>query len=91
MEDTVLELPAGELSPEEQVISEEERTLVQKAVGSLPEKYRLPVLLFYMEELKLSEISQVLKIPEGTVKSRLYKAKKVLKKELEVVLHEKRS
>lgn len=90
MEDTVLELSGGELSPEEQILSGEERTLVLKAVGDLPEKYRLPILLYYMEELKLSEISQVLKIPEGTVKSRLFKAKKVLKKELEVVLDEKR-
>ena len=73
------------------VISMEETVLVQRAVSGLPERYRLPVLLFYMEELKLSEIAQVLNIPEGTVKSRLFKAKKLLKKELEVVLNEKRS
>lgn len=91
MEETVLELPSGESSPEERIISGEEKQMVQKAVNGLPEKYRLPVLLFYMEELKLSEISQVLKLPEGTVKSRLFKAKKLLKKELEVVLNEKRS
>lgn len=90
MEEMVTELPSGEQSAEEQVISLEEQKLVRKAVDALPDQYRLPVLLFYMEELKLSEIAQVLKIPEGTVKSRLFKAKKLLKKELEVVLNEKR-
>ncbi len=91
MEETVLEVSSGELPLEEQMISGEEKQLVQRAVSGLPERYRLPVLLFYMEELKLSEIAQVLNIPEGTVKSRLFKAKKLLKKELEVVLNEKRS
>ena len=83
--DTAWEPPSGE----EQMISREERGLVQKAVDDLPEKYRMPVLLFYMEELKISEISGILKIPAGTVKSRLYKAKKALEKKLEVVLNEK--
>lgn len=89
-EDTVTEIPSGGQSVEEQMISREEKALVRHAVERLPEKYRLPVLLFYMEELKLSEIAGILGIPQGTVKSRLYKAKKVLKKELEVVLNEKR-
>ena len=90
MEEMELQLPAGERSPEEQIISGEETRQIRKAVGRLPEKYRLPVLLFYMEDLKLSEISGVLKVPEGTVKSRLFKAKKLLRKELEVVLNEKK-
>lgn len=89
-DDTVLELPSGERSVEEQMISREEKELVRRAVEKLPDKYRLPILLFYMEELKLAEISDILGIPQGTVKSRLYKAKKVLEKELEVVLDEKK-
>lgn len=91
MEDAVLELPSGEQPPEEQIISLEERKLVQQAVARLPDRYRLPVLLFYMEGLKLSGIAEVLKLPEGTVKSRLFKAKKMLRTELEVVLNEERS
>ena len=50
----------------------------------LADKYRLPMLLFYMEELSLAEIAAVLKLPEGTVKSRLHRAKKILKQKLEV-------
>lgn len=90
MDETSTELPSGEISPEDQMISGEERMLILEAVDGLPERYRLPVLLFYMEDLKISEISGVLGIPEGTVKSRLFKAKKMLKEKLEVVLNEKR-
>ncbi|MBD5451926.1 MAG: RNA polymerase sigma factor [Lachnospiraceae bacterium] len=68
---------------EEKVIVQEESRLLRGAVRQLPDKYRLPVLLFYMEELPLTEIAAVLKLPEGTVKSRLYRAKKILKQKLE--------
>lgn len=73
---------------EEALIFQEETVMVRKAVAALPEKYRLPVLLFYMEDLKVAEIATVLKLPQGTVKSRLFQARKVLQKELEVVLNE---
>ena len=69
--------------PEEEVIEQEECGFIRSAVGQLPDKYRLPILLFYMEELPLAEIAAVLKLPEGTVKSRLYRAKKILKQKLE--------
>ncbi len=69
--------------PEEEVIEQEECRLIRSAVRQLPDKYRLPILLFYMEELPLSEIAAVLRLPEGTVKSRLYRAKKILKQKLE--------
>lgn len=90
IEDMTAEIADGAQSVEDQMISREEVGLVQKAVAELPEKYRLPVLLFYMEELRLSEIADVLAIPEGTVKSRLHKARKLLEQKLEVVLNEKK-
>ena len=90
LEDLTAEIADDAQTVEEQMISREETRLVREAVAELPEKYRLPVLLFYMEELRLSEIADVLDIPEGTVKSRLHKAKKLLEQKLEVVLNEKR-
>lgn len=45
------------------------------AVDSLPEELRLVITLFYFEDLKVSEISEIVGIPEGTVKSRLSRAK----------------
>lgn len=88
-DESMPELPSRDMPVEEQMISREEKDLVQQAVNRLPDAYRLPVLLFYMEELKLSEIAKILKVPEGTVKSRLYRAKKVLEKELEVLYEER--
>lgn len=89
-EEMVTDVPSMEQSVEEQMISKEEKEFIRVDVEALAWKYRLVVYLFYMEDMKITQISKILKIPEGTVKSRLYKAKKVLKKELEVVLNEKR-
>ena len=45
------------------------------AVSSLPEELKLVITLFYFEDLKISQISEIIGIPEGTVKSRLSRAK----------------
>ena len=87
-DEMIWEIPSEENTAEEQMISEEEKRMVRAAVEGLPYRYRLPIILFYMEEMKIAEISRILKIPEGTVKSRLHKAKKMLEKELEVVFYE---
>ena len=62
--------------------------LVRMAVSRLPEKLKITVLLFYMEDLSTAQISEVMKIPVGTVLSRLHQARKILKKDLEDVLSE---
>ncbi len=75
-------------APLDAVIAREDALAVRRAVAALPDKYRLPVLLFYMEEMKLSDIAALLRIPQGTVKSRLHKAKKLLAQELKEILDE---
>ena len=75
-----------EMSPEEQMIHEERYELVREAVKRLPDKLKIVTLLFYMEDLSTTQIAEVMKIPTGTVLSRLYQARKILKKELEDVL-----
>lgn len=56
---------------------------LRDAILALEMQLRLPVLLYYMEGYKLREIAQILRIPEGTVKTRLTRAKKKLKSLLE--------
>lgn len=73
---------------EESILQQEVKMQVRKAVAGLEEKYRIPVYLYYTAQLSVGEISRVLKIPEGTVKTRLHKARQLLKAELEVVLDE---
>ena len=60
---------------EEQYKDKYENFDLKVAVDSLPEELRLVITLFYFEDLKISEISEIVGIPEGTVKSRLSRAK----------------
>lgn len=57
-------------------------TLLHETVARLPDKLRLAVVLFYFQEMNLSSTAEILKIPVGTVKSRLNKARKLLKEVL---------
>ncbi len=61
---------------------------VREAVSLLPEKQRIPVILFYSELLSVNEISEILHIPRGTVLSRLSGARAKLRKELEAMGYE---
>lgn len=82
VEEMDMDIPEDARLLEDKVIVQEECQSVRRVVSSLADKYRMPVLLFYMEELSLAEIAEVLGLPEGTVKSRLYRAKKILKRRL---------
>jgi RNA polymerase sigma-70 factor (ECF subfamily) len=55
---------------------------VQKAVSRLPLPQRIVVVLYYLNDLSLQEISEILDIPVGTVKSRLHYGRNMLKKNL---------
>ena len=68
------------------MVREEIRESVREAVNRLPDKIRIVVLLFYMEDLSSKQVAEVMKIPIGTVLSRLHYARKILRKELEDVL-----
>ena len=56
---------------------------VFRALFSLEEKMRLPVVLHYVEGYQVEEIARILRIPTGTVKSLLARAREKLKKEME--------
>jgi len=62
--------------------TQEEVRIVRKLVADLPTKFRLPVVLFYTVEFDVAEIAAILRIPPGTVKSRLHKARSIIKKGL---------
>ena len=53
-----------------------------RAIDALPEKLRLTVILFYFRDMDVNQTAQTLGIPPGTVKSRLNKARKLLKEVL---------
>ena len=78
---------SAEPSPEECFARRERNTLIRNAVNRLPERLRIVVLLFYMEDLSTAQIAAAMHLPQGTVLSRLHRARKLLKKELEDVLN----
>jgi RNA polymerase sigma-70 factor (ECF subfamily) len=55
---------------------------VTKAIESLPEEYRSAVVLSDLHDLRYSEIAEILGVPEGTVKSRLFRGRRLLQKKL---------
>lgn len=67
----------------------EEKVDLYDAIDSLNDQYKTVVILFYFQELKIREISQILGIPEGSVKASLYRAKKQLRKWLTDGINEK--
>lgn len=77
-----------EMSPDSIVISNELRSTLQTAADKLNDKLRIPLYMYYTAGMSNEEISVALKIPEGTVKSRLFKARKTLKNILEVEFEE---
>lgn len=60
-----------------------DRITIREAVSKLPEIQRAVILLYYYHDMTYEEISQILNIPQGTAKSRLHRAIKHLKEELE--------
>ena len=54
-------------------------TNVREAILQLEDLYRLPITLFYIEGFSIREIANILKVPEGTVKSRLHTGRSKLK------------
>lgn len=72
-------LESPRLTPDRVAEQGELKRAVWDAIAKLDDRYRVVVVLYYLEELSLSEISQRLDIPKGTVKSRLYYARKSLR------------
>lgn len=73
-------------SPEEQIIEKEQNVILKKRVDELEDKYRIPIYLYYMEELSIQEIAKALKLPKGTVKSRLFRARELLRQACQEIL-----
>ena len=85
-----LSMRAHSNSPENIFLRREKSTEIMEKITALPEKYRETVLLHYFAEKSIAEISQILDLPEGTVKFRLFEGRKKLKKELIHMMNEEK-
>lgn len=75
--------PYSEKSIEEGYFQKELTAQVRQIIQSLPEKFQVPLILFYLSECSIEQIATIIKKPPGTVKSRLFKARNLIKKRLE--------
>lgn len=73
---------AGSIDMEENLIAEEEARIVRELVDALPDKFKIPVILYYTIEMSVPDISTAVNLPVGTVKSRLFRARKLIEKGL---------
>lgn len=69
-------------SPYEVVEKRDDWSRVQRAISNLPLPQRVVVVLYYLNDLSLQEIAEILDVPVGTVKSRLHYGRRALKKKL---------
>lgn len=76
---TLDEVPSGAPSALDALAAGELRSLVRAQVDTLPAVQRSVVTLFHLEGMSVGEVAQVMELPEGTVKSHLFRARKTLK------------
>jgi RNA polymerase sigma-70 factor (ECF subfamily) len=75
-----IELPAADDAPDG---VEADLATVERELARLPLVEREVLTLFYLQELSLGDVAEVLGVPVGTVKSRLFRARKLLRNEIE--------
>lgn len=80
--DMYSQIAASEELPVEQLEKMEMQERLQYEISRLPDKYRSVIVLKYMEELPLLEISEILDLPLGTVKTRIHRGREALRKQM---------
>lgn len=73
---------SGSQDPEQAAIASDWNAAVCRLIDALPEELRQPLALASLEELNSREIAKVMGIPEGTVRTRLMRARQILKQKL---------
>lgn len=77
-----LEIPDSTYEPDKQIIASERAAIVQWAIEQLPAKYKKVIIMRHQEEKDYSEIAKELKLPIGTVKVHIFRARELLNKYL---------
>jgi RNA polymerase sigma-70 factor (ECF subfamily) len=75
-----------EIGFDERLENEELNQIVVDEVNLLPEKYRTPITLFYLQEMSYEEMTEVMNLPLGTVKTNLFRGRNLLRERVLVRL-----
>jgi RNA polymerase sigma-70 factor (ECF subfamily) len=84
------QLQTSGLAPDAQLVREQSRRLLEQLIPTLPEDLRHPLELSTVQELNSTEIGEVLNIPENSVRTRLMRARQMLKEKLSAVMEVKK-
>jgi RNA polymerase sigma factor (sigma-70 family) len=82
-EEYVIEVEDPGLKPDQAAVHEEEEQRAARWIDSLPEHYRIVVVLRHQQDLSYEEIATALELPLGTVKARIHRAREILKTRIE--------
>lgn len=80
--DMKFEIPDIEYKPDRLLIDEQMKIVLDQAIQSLPDKYRLVIVMRHKQEKEYEEIAQELNIPLGTVKAHIFRGRELLNKYL---------
>lgn len=75
-------IKSNDTTPEEQYLVSEMQQQVRDAIDRLPEKYKSVVILRYLHDMSLQEISDILGMPVTTVKTRVHRGREYLRKRM---------
>lgn len=82
-EDRTMDVEDPGLKPDEITSNAEEELQTSELIDSLPEHYRIVVLLRHQQDLSYEEIAEALHLPLGTVKARIHRARALLKDKIQ--------
>lgn len=78
-----LDIKDTKANVEDEIINKEVEDEVNLVVSELEDKFKVVTIMYYTAQMSIEEISKALKIPKGTAKSRLHKARIIIKDRLE--------
>lgn len=73
---------------EDSILQEEKSSLIIKEILKLPIKYKEVLLLYYYQDLLTADIAKILNIPEASVRTRLRRARDIIKDKLKIILED---
>lgn len=85
-QDSLESLPDPALPLEQLVAGRELQAILERLIGTLPDELREPLELSAVQELNSTEIAEIMKIPAESVRTRLFRARQLLKSKLAVLL-----
>ncbi len=84
--DYTFELPDITHQPDRELMQGQKKVMIEEAISRLPEKYRRVIILRHNEERDYAEIAKLLKLPIGTVKAHIFRARELLYRQLRTKL-----